>query len=296
MADYVREGQVLNEPTMGVDEPSVIYEGNAQILSGTVYKMWYTDWTGAGAARICYAESSDGLDWTKYASNPLIDGPAQSYMTKDNGTYYLFAALAGVIRRYHSSNGTTFIDDGVVVGKGAGGTWDAVQLSNICVWKEGASWKMIYEAMNAGGVWQLGLATATDAANLTWTKSGSNPVISLGGSDGGPFVHKALDGYYYMWVHESPTGTLPTDIYKYRSTDLVSWSKCGGIISRNAADEGRGGATSQVADPFFVEANGQVYLYYAAAVDQTVTNMNINRMYPYDVTTIEELCGLRDSA
>jgi predicted GH43/DUF377 family glycosyl hydrolase len=39
--------------------PMVLYEND-------IYKMWYSGWFGTAKTNICYAESNDGISWTKY--------------------------------------------------------------------------------------------------------------------------------------------------------------------------------------------------------------------------------------
>src|SRR5271155_909245 len=56
-------------------EPSVIYESGAKILSGSVYKLWYTVLNGSNPG-VYYAESLTGAPgtWSYYSSNPVIAG------------------------------------------------------------------------------------------------------------------------------------------------------------------------------------------------------------------------------
>ena len=53
----------------------------AVIYDGGVYRMWYTGRGAPGASsRIGYATSPDGITWTKYAGNPVLDvGAAGSW-------------------------------------------------------------------------------------------------------------------------------------------------------------------------------------------------------------------------
>ncbi len=72
------------------------------ILDGVTYRMWYTGLDVAGAYRIGYAASADGMAWTKYAGNPvLIPGGAGSfdetgvlapYVIKDGSTLRMWYA------------------------------------------------------------------------------------------------------------------------------------------------------------------------------------------------------------
>ncbi|MFH1720671.1 MAG: DUF2341 domain-containing protein [Patescibacteria group bacterium] len=271
---WTRQGTVLSASTAPEDsnvyEPTVIYEGSPQILSGqtNVFKMWYSG--GWNSPNLNYAESTDGISWTKYGSNPIISAHNRSYVFKSGSTYYLYAANTAntQIDLYTSSDGVNFtLDTSSVIAIGSTGQWDASHIANLEIWIEGSnSWKMLYEA--SGDVWKIGLATSTDGR--TWTKSASNPVISETGSRGGPWINK-IGSTYYLWVHGSPTGGLPTDLYRYTSTDLVTWtnSPVGIVLARRTSDEGVGTSVGQVADPTYLEYNGSVYVWYAASSDGT---------------------------
>lgn len=52
------------------DDTSVV--AATVLLDNGVYKMWYAGNDGTNS-RIGYATSSDGINWTKYASNPVLD-------------------------------------------------------------------------------------------------------------------------------------------------------------------------------------------------------------------------------
>ncbi len=54
-----------------ISNPSVLFDG-------TEYKMWFTGFNGS--MRIGYATSKDGVHWTKYSQNPVLDlGPEGSW-------------------------------------------------------------------------------------------------------------------------------------------------------------------------------------------------------------------------
>lgn len=254
-------------------EPSVIVDNDPQILTGTVYKMWYTGgWSGGVfEPSVNYAESTDGISWTKYGSNPVISNHFRGYVFKNGTTYYAYVIpSAGVgaeqqIDRYSSADGITWaLDSASVLSVGAGGSWDDTAVANPYIWLESGTWYMLYEARSAG-VWKIGLATAPDG--LVWTKSGSNPVITEAGSVGGPDVKK-IGATYMLWAHRS-NATLPTDITSYTSPDLINWTihPTGFRFLRQFNDEGPGGAVGQVADPDLVEVDGQVLMFYSASTD-----------------------------
>lgn len=273
---WTSQGSVISgDPTddeSNVQEPNVLYEGDAQILTGTVYKMWLKG--GWNTSHINYYESYDGISWTPYGSNPLITGGTeQPHIFKDGATYYLYFRVGFegyAFKRYSSSDGVNWtLDSASTLGVGGVGAWDHFSLGNIFVWKEGASdWRAIYEALNAsGGTWKLGYATSSDG--LTWSKSGSNPVIAETGSTGGPFIYKDLGGTYWMWVHHSPTGSLPTDLERYYSTDLITWTRkpTRNTLWRVGSGEGAGTSVGQIADPTMLEINGKLYMWLGTNPD-----------------------------
>lgn len=252
-------------------EPSVIYDNNAQILSGSVYKMWYT--MGWANRAIGYAESPDGINWTRHPLNPIV-AAIRAYVFKHETTYYMFAILSpGGYSKLSSVDGITWnVDATGVIGGGAVGQWDEAGLDNTCVWIEDGTWYCIYES---GPVYKLGLATSPDG--VTWTKSPSNPIINLSpGTIGGAFVVKR-HGVYYVYGQYGPTSTLPTDIIKFHSTDLVNWTRSpiGLVFPRTARDEGVGTAAGQVADICMIEVGDSTYMWYAAGADGSVPTFKL---------------------
>jgi len=253
-------------------EPTVLYEGNAQILSGTVFKMWYT--AEVPTQRIHYAESVDGVTWTKYASNPVLTPGKQGRVMKNGSTYYLFVTNTSTNQKdlYTSANGISWtLDTANVISKGAGGAWDDAYIANSFVWVEDSTWYMLYTARDvAASRWMVGLATASDPAG-PWTKDANNPVISrVTGTVGHAYVKKVGDTYY-CWTHDSTfsSSSLPTDLYRRTSTDLVNWTldPSGSSYPRRAVNEGYNTAIGQVADVSFVEVGDYAYFYHAASVD-----------------------------
>jgi predicted GH43/DUF377 family glycosyl hydrolase len=249
-----------------VQEPQVLYEAGAQILetADPVFKMWYS--SGWGTRTISYAESTDGITWTKYAGNPVANATRKSVM-KNGDTYVMYASNAS---RWVSSNGVdwTLTHSGVIP-NGPAGSWDEGGMENTCVWVEDGTWYILYEARGTGSLnrWQIGLATSPDG--ITWTKYASNPVMpSLVGSTSGPWVRK-IGGTYYCFMHGSPVGILPTDIYVSYSTDLINWTRHLGLnFVRLLANEGVGNANGQVADPALAEVGGITYMWYTGMADQ----------------------------
>ena len=67
----------------GVAQPKILLENN-------LYKMYYAGYAGAGYTYVAYAESQDGLNWTRPISNPIIS-------PGDPGSWDSYATIAGAI-------------------------------------------------------------------------------------------------------------------------------------------------------------------------------------------------------
>jgi hypothetical protein len=266
---FTRQGEVLADS--GAFEPFVIYETGPQIIADSgqsVYKMWYSKATTG----ICYAESSDGLTWQKYVSNPVINTHYRCSVIKVGATYYLYASPTDdtQIDLYTSSDGLSWTPDAgnpVIARPGAG--WGSSKLANSYVWKEGANdWRMLLEGN--GGIYNWSIAYYTSSDGISWAiQNAGNPVLShTNGMVGGPWLKK--DGStYYLFVHSAVDGNAPTDIYRFTSTDLITWTQypVGPVLWRYTDDEGRL-INGQIADACIVEVGGTMYLFYDASENQ----------------------------
>lgn len=273
--------------------PNVIYENNAQILSGTVFKMWYIG-KSAGLSALKYAESTDGLTWTQYSGNPVLADVTFAKIYKNNSIYYCFcnpSSFEGTgISVYTSSDGLvwTLAMANAILPSGSG--WDANFVCQLAVCDiVNGTWYAYYTGQATDGSYGMGLATSVDG--LTWVKSPSNPIPSMKSGtlqDGsswlgsGDFCFRKVNGIYYGWSQTTATSdpgattNLPSDIMRWSSTSPAGpWTALGSLTYyRNATADGIGNAAGQAADPCIVEANGSCYLYYSAVIDQTSSNAN----------------------
>ena len=158
------------------------------------YKMWYGGGRGTGAS-IGYATSPDGISWTKYGTNPVMQ-------SGEPGKWDDRAVLPGTVifdgsiyKMWYSGNralpyfriGYATSTDGInwtrhpnpVLNPGISGEWDYIYVYTPEVIWDGSIYHMWY--LGRGGnplVSQIGHATSLDGIN--WEKDPSNPVLSPG--------------------------------------------------------------------------------------------------------------------
>ncbi len=285
----------LTEEELNIYEPNVIREGSPQILTNiVVFKMWYTSGWTLGNERIYYAESADGISWTK-RTTAVLTGYARSFVMKDGSTYYMYAALGfggGQIDAFTSTDGITWTSVATNIAPRIPSTWNASSIHNMHVIKESAgNWKMIIEAAQSGAAYALGLYTSTDG--LSWTQYGSNPVLS-GLSQGGPWIKK-IGSTYVMWCHTGNSlSILPSQIGKYTSNDLITWTYKGTVLSRVETDEGPNTLYGQNADPFLIQVDSSTYIFYAASTDGSTSSGRQKIKLAIIPKTLYELATVQD--
>ncbi|MFL5303353.1 MAG: hypothetical protein ACJ79R_23745, partial [Anaeromyxobacteraceae bacterium] len=186
------------------------------LKDGERWRMWYNGSTKpfndctkdpgpgrlANDRRIGYAESSDGVHWTKFYDG---DGP-----------------------------------DGSVLPLGDAGSFDAQQVGYVWVLKDGAEYKMYYSANDVTNTWRVGLAVSEDARH--WTKKrgkgASGAVLDLAGATTfdvacayQPTVVKERARLYRMWYRgcQAPApvvGGPSQGVIGYaESNDGITWVK-----------------------------------------------------------------------
>jgi hypothetical protein len=251
----------------------VFHEGNAQLLSGTVYKIWFSV-GGATTAAIAYAESLDGINWTRRGSN-VITGFLNPSVIKVGGTFYLFCQPqpggSGNFAQYTSTDGVTWTQQSTtILGPGTTGQWDAGGVYFFCpVTITGGTWYALYIGVATGST-QYSTGLATSSNGLTWTKYGSNPVLSYaqGSITNGPGAIVNLAGVYYMWCGGSQNNVNggnfldPTSTVRYSSPDLIHWTKSSNSGLWYAQfSQGVNTAVGQAIPDAIIDIGGKAYLY-----------------------------------
>ena len=227
------------------------------IFDGTLYHFWYGGHDGT-YLRIGYATSPDGISWTEYAGNPVLDvGEAGSwddervykpYVIFDGSTYHMwYSGLDGTNTRIGyatSSDGiiwTKYAANPVLV-LGSSGTWDDMFVESPCVLYDGNIYHLWYTGGESPYIFRIGYATSLDG--ISWTKYAGNPVLDIGaaGNWDNPRAQEPdvlFDGEkYHMWYTGGP------HIFTWRigyatSVDGITWEKYAG---NPILDVGAGGS------------------------------------------------------
>ncbi len=163
---------------------SVVYENG-------VYKMWYTGLTDTNLfAAIGFANSTDGIAWSKYSGNPVIptviNGPdvdeaADPTVLHIADTYHMWYTL-GYYRSasgkwlYNvsyatSPDGLAWTKRGVVLSSDGGEGIDSNGTSQPAVVFDNSEFKLLYAGFNLTGHGKIMYATSENGLN--WTKHGT---------------------------------------------------------------------------------------------------------------------------
>lgn len=188
----------FNNPILQAVEPwegSVVRDPTVLFNSGE-YMMWYR-----GGSSIGYANSPDGINWTKLPSNPILSpGAAGNWDSSlieapdviiENGVYRMwYTGESGNVKIGHSisNDGVNWTKRAVnpVLDIGEPGSWDDYWTYMGSVLKEGDIYKMWYTGCDGtthGATWMQRIGYAESIDGIYWEKNTSNPVLELGSSD-----------------------------------------------------------------------------------------------------------------
>lgn len=254
-----------SEPWEGnlVFEPSVIYEDG-------IFKMWYSG--GGATCSLGYATSPDGRNWTKHSTNPILgigsgnsnmgDIACRNNVIKHNGVYYLTVVdgygLGGEeVVLLTSNNGINFSNPQVILRPsnlefGIANTFVFID--------DDGTWYLFYDYKTESAfIWETNVASGPNLYNLTKNPGNLRTGLFRNGMYGGKSVYK-IGKQYHMWYHASTNGQpVPTKIFHSVSDDLITWRSLPDVVVDITQPSWE---TDQTADPFIVEANGKLYMYY----------------------------------
>jgi len=287
-------GELIKSPANPVIVSTDPFEGLAVgapcvILDAGLYKMWYSGVDASGFPAIGYAESVDGLSWSKWGLPVLekgipsawdSDGAGGACVIVDGATYKMWytgiKSLAPAIGYAESPDGVnwTKIGAAAVMTKGGAADWDSDGVAFPSVIKDGATYKMWFTGRKATGglIGTLAIGYANSPDGTTWSKDGSNPVLekSLAGWDdrgvGACAVKKTGIVYRMYYTGFDASGSVISRIGYITSADEITWTNA----ATPALDAGGAGSWDErgVAAPTFVLKTGQTELWYTGANTQ----------------------------
>jgi hypothetical protein len=252
----------------------VLHEGNAQILSGTVYKTWISSGQSASAV-VTYLESYDGLTWIRYGS-PVITDCITPAVIENSGTYYLYCQLGtaggtGDFYLYTSTNGISWSQiSTTVIGLGTSGAWDQTRIWSFNpVAIISGTWYALYSGgQNTANPYffSTGVATSTDGVN--WTKYSGNPVIT--NVYCGQAVVEVGSTWYAWCAKDNPsTGYDPVQTWRYQSTNLETWTNPTVSMHIQEPYEGVNTIGGQVYPGSIIQVGNQTYAYTTVSYNDT---------------------------
>jgi predicted GH43/DUF377 family glycosyl hydrolase len=179
-SNWTKHGVVVS-PTLSLEGSAIAYPEVLKIAGE--YKMWYS--AGGGPYRIFFANSTDGITWTKHGV--VLDlGPPGSQETfavyspsilYDGGTYKMwYSALVPSwtqIPTFYatSRDGLTWARHGVVLPTGPPGSLDSVAAYNPSVIRRDSQYEMVYSGYG-GSPYTGRLLHARSTDGVNWTKLG----------------------------------------------------------------------------------------------------------------------------
>jgi len=252
---------------LGPSSWDAVHAGHGYVrYFNSTYHMWY--FGGGSKYNIGYANSPDGIVWTKYAGNPVVNFGTTGQW--DDGGIALASVLGpdsigGFKMWFHgvSSSGVQIglatATDSVTWTKYAGnpilphgtaGSWDDAFTGYPRVLKVDQSYSMFYAGTRSPNSFQIGQATSPDG--ITWTKFPDNPVLTTG-SQGSSDDYAVYEGeviddgnLYRMWYRAHDGATVRIAHAVSPKGFSVSVSTADGII--NSVDDTIV-VTVQVTDP-----------------------------------------------
>jgi len=201
-----------------------------------LYKMWYTGYNNAlsDTKFLGYATSTDGVNWERYAGNPIFTDKWTEDMcvVRYEDTYYMYAeGVDDVAHLLTSPDGIAWQEQGDLSITTAAGEPVPPPFGTPSIWIEDGKWYLFYER-NDSAVW---IATSED--RLHWRNLQDEPVLKPGPEpyDKGAIAVNQIvkyKGKYFLYYHATPDEWgKPTanpagwNSNVAMSSDLFHWTK-----------------------------------------------------------------------
>jgi predicted GH43/DUF377 family glycosyl hydrolase len=290
----LKPGAVGQWDAVSVRFPQVI------VYKGTYYLFYATFQNMNDPVGIGFAQSDDGIHWTKFNNNPILKGSSSGFdafgvtrpvvMVEQDGTWVLFyngIPAPNMVFGPGIGRATAPAPDGPwtrgtnpILEAGSSGQWDRPFLFPDSVVKDGDQYVLYYSSG-----FMVGRATSSDGKR--WTKydnpstagpfAMSDPILKLGTAGSwdsvlawGSSVQHTKSGWEMFYYGGSkPSGGAHIKIGYAYSTDGINWTK--------HSDPIIGFEDRQAFFPSFVINEDSTYnVYYAVTFGQAATDIYLS--------------------
>jgi predicted outer membrane repeat protein len=147
-----------------IQEPCVVNTGNT-------YHMWYRGQGSGGATGIGHATSTDGINWTKDATNPVIEaGAGWPWVIELDGAYIMYARGSGGEIGYATSSDGSDWDtrelDNPVLTRGPVGAWDNISVQRLAALVDSGMVKGWYMGGDSSYLYRTGYAISCSGVTI----------------------------------------------------------------------------------------------------------------------------------
>ncbi|UCG69444.1 MAG: PKD domain-containing protein [Thermoplasmata archaeon] len=242
--NWTKQGMVMDIGAPGEPDDIDIMDHSVIKDEDGTYKLWYTGYGGSNY-QVLYAESHNGISWTKMGvvldkgapgqpddvevRNPTVIKDSDAIPSKRYKMWYTgYDSPYYHIMYATSPDGITWTKQGVVMDEGSPGEPDYDRImSSIVIKDSGGNYKMWYNGYD-GSIWRICYASSSDG--LAWSKQGMVLDIGSSGTLDDRHVHNPSiimdeNNDYHMW-YSGYDGSRYRTLYA-ASSDGINWFKHG---------------------------------------------------------------------
>jgi len=296
------------------------------ILIDGIYHMFYIGRNSSQVSSVGYASSTNGINFTKYAGNPVLS-PASGWdsavirgmsVLYEDGVWHMWYSGSDTVDETFQigyANSTNKFTWTKCIGNpiftfGAAGSWDDRTVFCPRVYKIGSTYNMFYAAKSRntvwgnhrnvyeGSSWRIGLAASSN--RLNWMRNECNPIISAGFygmfDDTGVSIVSmiSVNNSYYVY-YEGQTYESDKEYWRIgllNTSDLVTYPQR--ISYRFVAPNGTITTTFKQGWLLWAQ-NGSWQIYSARYYSDNVSWTNPTQVLTHNYTWTAKMLSYRES-